>query len=120
MMFGAASFAVVVCMLLALARAFLGPTLYDRVLAANAFGTKTVLIIALLGFLMGRPDFVDIALLYALINFIGTIAVLKFFRYGKMGKATRQRPDRPRYRNRPQQLHLHQHGQTKSRGESSK
>ena len=84
-MFIAATGAVIVCMLLALLRAFMGPTLYDRVLAANAFGTKTVLIIALLGFLMGRPDFVDIALLYALINFIGTIAILKFFRYKEIG-----------------------------------
>jgi len=91
-MFVAATGAVVICMLLALARAFVGPTLYDRVLAVNAFGTKTVLIIALLGFLMGRPDFVDIALLYALINFVGTIAILKFFRYGDLGKAGQDRP----------------------------
>lgn len=91
MMFGAAAAAVIVCMALALTRAFLGPTLYDRVLAANIFGTKTVLMIALLGYLMGRPDFVDIALLYALINFIGTIAVLKFFRYGDLGQAGRPR-----------------------------
>ena len=91
-MFIAATGAVIVCMLLALLRAFMGPTLYDRVLAANAFGTKTVLTIALLGFLMGRPDFVDIALLYALINFIGTIAILKFFRYGDLGQASQDRP----------------------------
>ena len=91
-MFVAASAAVIICMLLGLARAFMGPTLYDRVLAANAFGTKTVLMIALLGFIMGRPDFVDIALLYALINFIGTIAILKFFRYGNFGQAGRERP----------------------------
>ena len=75
MMFVAASAAVISCMLLVLARAFMGPTLYDRVLAANAFGTKTVLMIALLGFIMGRPAFVDIALLYALINFVGTLAI---------------------------------------------
>ena len=92
MMFVAASAAVIICMLLVLARAFMGPTLYDRVLAANAFGTKTVLMIALLGFVMGRPDFVDIALLYALINFIGTIAILKFFRSGNFGQAGRERP----------------------------
>ena len=91
MMFVAASVAVIICMLLVLARAFMGPTLYDRVLAANAFGTKTVLMIALLGFIMGRPDFVDIALLYALINFIGTIAILKFFRYGNF-ESWRERP----------------------------
>ena len=92
MMFVAASAALIICMILVLARAFMGPTLYDRVLAANAFGTKTVLMIALLGFIMGRPDFVDIALLYALINFIGTIAILKFFRYGNFGQAGRERP----------------------------
>ena len=72
-------------MAVVLVRLFLGPTLYDRVLALNSFGTKTVLIIGLLGFLTGRPDFLDIALLYALINFVGTIAVLKFFRYRVLG-----------------------------------
>jgi len=86
-MFVAAAAALLITMLLALVRAFAGPTLYDRILAVNAFGTKTVLMIAVLGFLMGRPEFLDIALLYALINFIGTIAVLKFFRYGDLGRA---------------------------------
>ena len=80
--------AVLVVMAMALARAILGPTVYDRILAVNMFGTKTVLIIALIGFLAGRPDFLDIALLYALINFIGTIAVLKFLRYGDLGRAS--------------------------------
>ena len=60
---------------------YLGPSLYDRVIAVNAFGTLAVLIIGVVGFLNKRPDFLDIALLYALINFIGTIAILKFFRY---------------------------------------
>ncbi|MEM6626540.1 MAG: monovalent cation/H+ antiporter complex subunit F [Pseudomonadota bacterium] len=77
----AAAVAVVVSMALMLARAIMGPTLYDRVLAVNSFGTKTVLLMGLLGFLTGRPDFLDIALLYALINFVATIAILKFFRY---------------------------------------
>jgi multicomponent Na+:H+ antiporter subunit F len=86
-MFAAATTGLVVAMALALVRAYAGPTLYDRILAVNAFGTKTVLMIAVLGFLMGRPEFLDIALLYALINFIGTIAVLKFFRYGDLGHA---------------------------------
>ena len=89
MMFAAAALGLVVAMVLALVRAYAGPTLYDRILAVNAFGTKTVLMIAVLGFLMGRPDFLDIALVYALINFIGTIAVLKFFRYGDLGRAGR-------------------------------
>ncbi len=70
---------------LALARALLGPTIYDRVLAVNSFGTKIVLLISVFGFLTGRPDFLDISLIYALINFIGTIAVLKFLKYGDLG-----------------------------------
>ena len=84
-MFAAATFAVIVAMLLALARALLGPTVYDRILAVNSFGIKTVVMIALLGFLMGRPAFLDIAIVYALINFIATVAVLKFFEYGNLG-----------------------------------
>ena len=72
---------------LALIRAIKGPTIYDRILAANMFGTKTVLMIAVLGYLMGRPEFLDIALVYALINFVATIAVLKVFRYGDLGRA---------------------------------
>ena len=86
-MFTAATLALVAAMALALGRALIGPTLYDRILAANTFGTKTVLIIAVVGFLFGRPEFLDIALAYALINFIGTIAVLKFFKYGDLGGA---------------------------------
>jgi multicomponent Na+:H+ antiporter subunit F len=77
--------AVLAAMILALGRLYLGPTLYDRVLAANSFGTKTVLLIGVMGFLSGRPDFLDISLLYALLNFIGTIAVLKSFRYRTLG-----------------------------------
>lgn len=85
-MFVVVAFAILVTMGLALTRALLGPTVYDRVLAVNMFGTKTVLIIAVVGFLTGRPDFLDLALLYALINFIGTLAVLKFFEYGDLGR----------------------------------
>lgn len=84
-MFIVAMIAVMVTMLMALLRAFIGPSIYDRILAINAAGTTTVLFIAVLGFLMGRPEFLDIALAYALINFIGTIAVLKFFKYGNLG-----------------------------------
>jgi multicomponent Na+:H+ antiporter subunit F len=84
-MFAAATLALLVTMGLALARALLGPTVYDRVLAVNSFGTKTVLLIAVFGFLTERPDFLDISLIYALINFIGTIAVLKFLKYGDLG-----------------------------------
>ena len=87
-MFFTAIVACSVTMLLILLRLLLGPTLYDRVLAANSFGTVTVLIIGLFGFLTDRPDFLDIALLYALINFVSTIAVLKFFRYRALGRAS--------------------------------
>jgi multicomponent Na+:H+ antiporter subunit F len=67
-------------MALALVRALRGPTIYDRLLAANMFGTKTVLLLSVVAFLYGRPDFLDLALVYALINFIGVIAVLEFIR----------------------------------------
>ena len=70
---------------LILIRAILGPTAYDRILAANAMGTKTVIFVALLGFMVGRPDFLDIALLYALINFVVTVAILKFTEFGRLG-----------------------------------
>ena len=73
--------ALFIAMLIVMIRLFIGPSLYDRVLAVNSFGTKTVLLIAVLNFIEGRPEFLDIALLYALINFVGTIAILKFFRY---------------------------------------
>ena len=84
-MFYVATISILISFVLVLIRLFLGPTLYDRVLALNAFGTLAVLMISVLGFLFGRPDFLDIALLYALLNFIGTIAILKFFRYKQMG-----------------------------------
>ena len=81
-MFTLSAMTILFVMVLALLRAFLGPTLYDRILAVNMFGTKTVLLIAVLGFLSGRPDFLDIALVYAMMNFISVIAVLRFFEYG--------------------------------------
>ena len=77
-MFAAAMAGVLATMLLALVRALKGPTVYDRVLAVNMFGTKTVLLLSVIGFLTGRPDFLDLGLVYALINFIGTIAILKY------------------------------------------
>ncbi len=80
-MFIAAAAMVLVAMAMALVRLCLGPSMYDRVMAVNMFGTKMIMLIALFGYLTGRPDFLDIALAYAMINFIGTIAILKFFRY---------------------------------------
>ena len=84
-MFYVATISILISFIMVLIRLFLGPTLYDRVLALNAFGTLAVLMISVVGFLFGRPDFLDIALLYALLNFIGTIAILKFFRYKEIG-----------------------------------
>jgi multicomponent Na+:H+ antiporter subunit F len=92
-MFAAATAGVIVSMALALTRAVLGPTVYDRILAVNIFGTKTVLLIAVLGFLTERPEFLDLALVYALINFIGTIAVLKFIEFGDLGLTRRPEPE---------------------------
>lgn len=80
-MIGAAALALVVAIALMLIRALSGPTLYDRVLAVNSIGTKIILLLGVIGFLTGRPDFLDISILYALINFVATIAILKFFRY---------------------------------------
>ncbi|WP_295692918.1 monovalent cation/H+ antiporter complex subunit F [uncultured Maricaulis sp.] len=79
-----------VAMATMLARLFAGPTLYDRVLAANSFGTKTVLFLLVFSALVGRQDAIDIALLYALINFVATIAILKFFRYRSLEIALAQ------------------------------
>jgi multicomponent Na+:H+ antiporter subunit F len=79
-MYYAVAVAMLVTMGLALVRAILGPTVYDRVLSVNMFGTKTVLLLSVIAFLYGRPDFLDLALAYALINFIGVLAVLEFFR----------------------------------------
>ena len=79
-MYLAVSLAILVTMVLALVRAVRGPTGYDRVLAVNMFGTKTALLLSVIAFLFGRPDFLDLALAYALINFIGVLAVLEFFR----------------------------------------
>jgi multicomponent Na+:H+ antiporter subunit F len=75
----AVTIALVITMGLALARAIIGPSIYDRVLAMNMFGTKTVLLLAVIAFILGRPDFLDLALIYALINFIGVLAVLDVF-----------------------------------------
>ncbi len=86
LMFVVAAIAILATMAVALGRAIAGPTVFDRILAVNVFGTKTVLVIAVYGFLTGRPEFLDIALVYALINFIGVIAVLKYVEFGELGR----------------------------------
>ena len=82
MMYAVAAIAILITISLALARALLGPTIYDRITAVNMVGTKTVLLIAVLAFLTDRHDLLDIALVYALINFIGVVAVLKLVEQG--------------------------------------
>ena len=76
-MFIVVSVVILVAIAMGLLRAFRGPTLYDRVMAANMIGTLTVLMVAVLGFMTGRPEFLDIALVYVLISFVSTIAVLR-------------------------------------------
>ncbi|MFQ3218153.1 MAG: multicomponent Na+:H+ antiporter subunit F [Paraglaciecola sp.] len=86
------SIAILVTMVLALVRALMGPSVYDRVLAVNVFGTKTVLLLSVIAFLYGRPDFLDLALAYALINMVGILAVLEFFQ-NRARKESRSKDD---------------------------
>ncbi|MCC7218329.1 MAG: hypothetical protein IT517_16250 [Burkholderiales bacterium] len=85
MMFAAAALALLATLALALVRAVKGPTVFDRAQAANTIGTVAALLLAVIGFLTGRPDFLDLAITYGLLNLIGTVAVLKYFRYGDLG-----------------------------------
>lgn len=87
MMLSAAVLALLATIALALCRAALGPTVFDRLQAANTIGTAAMLLLALFGFLNGRPEFLDLALVYGLLNVVGVIAVLKFFRKGSLGGA---------------------------------
>jgi multicomponent Na+:H+ antiporter subunit F len=84
-MFAAATLALLAALALVLVRALAGPTVFDRVLAGNSIGTVAVLLLAVIGFLDGRPDFLDLAIVYALLNVIATIAILKFFEFGSLG-----------------------------------
>lgn len=89
-MYVAGMAAIVVTMFLALARAAIGPTVFDRILAVNMFGTKTVLLIAVAGFLTGRPEWLDLAIVYTLVNFTGTLPVLRFARFGNLARDDRK------------------------------
>lgn len=84
-MFAAAALALLVTLGLAIVRAIAGPSVFDRVLAGNTVGTVAMLLLAVIGFLTSRPEFLDLALTYGLLNAVGTIAVLKFFRQGNLG-----------------------------------
>ncbi|MBK5204565.1 MAG: hypothetical protein JJD98_03885 [Polaromonas sp.] len=84
-MFAAAALALLITLTLALVRAVLGPSVFDRAQAGNTIGTVAMLLLAILGFMNGRPEFLDLAIVYGLLNVIGTIAVLKYFRRGDLG-----------------------------------
>lgn len=94
MILAVATLAVLMAMTLGVVRALRGPTVFDRVLAGNAIGTSAIMLLALIGFLTGRPEFLDIGILYALLNIIGTLAVLKFFRYGDLSHPGGEEPEK--------------------------
>lgn len=83
-MFTAAAIAILFALTMAVIRAVRGPTVFDRVLAGNSVGTLAILLLAIVGFLTGRPEWLDIGLTYCLLNVIATLAVLKFFRHGDL------------------------------------
>ncbi|MCB1887206.1 MAG: hypothetical protein KDH20_06345 [Rhodocyclaceae bacterium] len=93
MIYAVTVLALLVTLALALVRAFQGPTVFDRALAGNAVGTATMMLLAIFQFMAGRPEFVDLALVYGLLNIIGTIALQKFFRYGNLGEPGRSEAD---------------------------
>ena len=95
MIFTVAAFAILVTISLALVRAFMGPTVYDRILSVNMVGTKTVLLIAVFAVISGRTDMIDIALMYALINFIGVVAVRKLVEQGNFYTSGEDDPHGP-------------------------
>jgi len=71
---------LVLLMILTLVRLLGGPTVLDRIMAGNVIGTKTTALLLLIGLLYGRVDmFVDIAIAYALLNFIATLGAAKYF-----------------------------------------
>ncbi len=83
-MFETAATVIILAAVLVLYRAIKGPRVCDRVLSVNMIGTKTVILVALIGYIYERPHFLDIAIVYALINFIATIAFLKYREMGRL------------------------------------
>ncbi|MCB1481149.1 MAG: pH regulation protein F [Rhodobiaceae bacterium] len=92
-MFVAATLAILVSLVLLVVRALKGPTVFDRLVAANSIGTAAILLLAVVGFLTGRPEFLDIGITYALLNLIGTLAVLKYFRFGDLAHSGGEEPE---------------------------
>jgi multicomponent Na+:H+ antiporter subunit F len=83
-MFAAAAAAILVALALVVIRALRGPTVFDRVLAGNSVGNLAIMLLAVVGFLTGRPEWLDVAITYGLLNVISTLAILKFFRHGDL------------------------------------
>ena len=83
-MFYLSSGVILLALLITVVRAVRGPTVFDLVLASNTIGTLAILLLASIGFMTDRPEFLDIGLTYGLLNLIGTFAVLKFFRHGDL------------------------------------
>ncbi|MBE0521316.1 MAG: cation:proton antiporter [Candidatus Methanoperedenaceae archaeon] len=69
---------------LVLYRIIKGPSTYDRMLGVNVIGTKTIIILVLIGYVFERPHFFDIALLYAILNFIATVVIAKYLERGRI------------------------------------
>ena len=91
-MFAAAAAAILVALAIAITRAIKGPTVFDRVLAGNTVGTLAIMLLAVVGFLTERPEFLDVGLTYGLLNLIGTLSVLKFFRHGDLSYDAESEP----------------------------
>ena len=72
------SVTIVLASVVSLYRGIEGPGVFNRIIAVNVIGTKTIVLLVLIGFIYGRPDFVDIALVYALLNFIMTVAAVRY------------------------------------------
>ena len=85
-MFAVGTVAVIAALVLVVIRVIKGPTVFDRVLAANSVGTLAILLLAVLGFLNGRPEWLDLGITYGVLNLIGTLAILKFFRHGDLAR----------------------------------
>ncbi len=73
------SVALTIIIAVPIVRVLKGPTVFDRLLAANAIATKTIVLICLIGYIFGRIDmFIDITLAYAILGFLGSLVIAKF------------------------------------------
>lgn len=87
-MYTFATIAIMAALTLAVTRAVRGPTIFDRILAGNTVGTLAILLLIAIGFLFGRPEWLDIALTYAFLNLIATLTILKYVRYDDLERDT--------------------------------